>query len=248
MIDIFFKSECITFDGQEVPDCWTYLLEETDEENNTTTKLIMKSEWEGYFKPPIIGTDIDGKYIFHFFGTNEQAELYKSYGCLLGKGYYEFQSLHPDIAKRCVEADYELNGEIGYSKLHEVPENATIIAIRAPSQYLGINHQFEPEQPKEKIFTTQVLEVSQMIIGLMKMAYVIKPDAIDWIKNNPNCIDYDLIAWIAAKYGEPYGGQAQAMIYVYIQGAYKKGLIQNQTFETFRDFVVSCPIEQLNEF
>ena len=59
---------------------------------------------------------------------------------------------------------------------------------------------------------------------------------------------YDLIAAIAAQYDEPHAGAGQALLAVYIQNSLRAGLIQEGTWEAFRDFVVATPFEQLEAF
>jgi hypothetical protein len=239
MIDIFFKSRPVSIEGRTVPECWTQTVEEV---------VTVLPEWGGFHCPPSIGTALDGDTIFHLMGTTQQADLLEAAGVLLGRDYYGFQALHPDLASRCAEAEYELNGEPGRCKVCDLPPGASVNAVRAPSKYLGVESPTVPDPPEEKLFPTLILEVSQADIGIMQMKEAVKIPAITWIKQNPTGTAYDLIAAIAAQYDEPHAGAGQALLAVYIQNSLRAGLIQEGTWEAFRDFIVATPVEQLEAF
>ncbi len=252
MIDIFFIDiQVQTVDGFMLPACWTHTVNDgLDEEGNPINERIEAlSAWQGLFCPPVIGNTEDGKHVFHLMGTTQQADLLEAADVLLARSYYGFQAIHPLIAARCAEAEYELpDGEQGRCKVADLPAWARVLAVRAPSKYLGLESPTVPDPPEEKLFPTQILEVSQADIGIMQMKEAVKIPAILWIKQNPTGTAYDLIAAIAAQYDEPHAGAGQALLAVYIQNSLRAGLIQEGTWEAFRDFIVATPTEQLEAF
>lgn len=239
MIDIFFKSRPVSVEWRTVPECWTQTVDEV---------VTVLPEWDGFHCPPAIGTTLDGDIVYHLMGTTQQADVLESVGVLLGRDYYSFQSIHPDLAARCAEAEYELNGEQGRCKVADIPSGARVVAVRAPSKYLGVDSPTTPEPPEEKLFPTQVLEISQADVGIMEMKDAVKVPAIEWIKQHPDGDVYDLLAYIAAIYDEPHAGAVQALLSVYIRNSLRAGLIQEGTWEAFRDFVVATPVEMLEAF
>ena len=251
MIDIFFIDiQVQTVDGFMLPACWTHTVNDglDEQENPINSRLEFIPEWAGFHCPPTIGMATDGGSVFHFMGTTQQADALEAAGVLLARDYFSFQVLHPALAARCVEVEYVLNGEPGRCKFVDLPEGATVQAIRAPSKYLGVESPTVPDPPVEGLFPTQILEVSQADIGIMQMKEAVKAPAIAWIKTHPDGIDYDLIAAIAAQYDEPHAGAGQALLAVYIQNSLRAGLIQEGTWEAFRDFIVATPTEQLEAF
>lgn len=239
MIDIFFKSSPVSVEGRAVPKCWTRTVDEVIE---------VLPEWNGFHEPAKIGTAVDGDTVYHLIGTTQQADLLDTDGALLGRDYYSFQAIHPLIASRCCEAEYDINGETGRCKLCDLPAGARVNAVRAPSKYLGVDSPTVPDPPAESLFPTQVLEISQADIGIMEMKEAVKVPAIGWIKQNPDGDVYDLLAYIGAVYDEPHAGAGQALLAVYIRNSMRAGLIQEATWEAFRDFIVSTPVEMLEAF
>lgn len=250
MIDIFFLDAIQTVDGRQVPKCWTEKVNDglDGEGNPINERLAVRPEWDGLHCPPVIGYDVTGDAVYHFMGTTQQADLLASAGVLLARDYYSFQVRYPELASRCVEVEYLLNGEQGRCKYADLPNLAVVTAIRAPSKYLGVESPTAPDPPQEGLFPTQVLEVSQADIGIMEMKEIVKVPAITWIKTHPDCTDYDLIAAIAAQYDEPHAGAGQALLAVYIRNAHRAGLIPEANWEAFRAFIVNTPVEMLEAF
>lgn len=214
---------------------------------STVQETILKPEHQAYpWAPAVIGSLEDGRNVY--FELAADSSEYEANGTLLARSYYELAALHPEISARCAEVEYEMDGERGRCKLSDLTPGAIFKGIYAPVKYLGINSPTEPEQPKDGIFPTHIREVSQVDAGMILMKDAVKPAAIAWIKAHPDCTDYDLVSWIGAEQGEPYAGATMAMLAIYVAGAFEKGLIQAQTFEAFRDFVVATPVEALEAF
>lgn len=252
MSDIFFADSPSTLldpTGKPYPQCWTEQVEvpPTEPEGEPSMETILKASRQAYpWAPAIIGTLSDGRNVY--FELAADSTEYEQDGVFLARSYYELAALYPDIARHCSEAEYSLDSVPGRCKVADLPEGATVQGIYAPVKYLGVESPTEPAQPKDGLFPTQIREISQADAGIILMKDTVKAEAIVWIKANPNCTDYDLVAWIGAQYGEPYAGAAMAMLAIYVSGAYGKGLISEPTFEAFRDFVVATPVEELEAF
>jgi len=72
-----------------------------------------------------------------------------------------------------------------------------------------------------------------------------KRKGMEYIKNNPFCSESDLYTYLDNNYNLVQSATAKFLLKVYQNGAYERGLISNNTFEDFRDFVVNTPIETL---
>jgi hypothetical protein len=231
MIDIFFKdiinTDCLC------PDSW---VEFEEHEDGSKTPYIAE-EWTSTPMPPVIGVAPDGEKIFHLLGTSEQAELLDGYGVLLGRGYYMFQSLHPEMAGLCAEAEYELNGVPGRCKVAMLPEGAVVKGVYAPSLYLGVNSPTEPLPPE--------VSISVIDKALQETKERLKPFSIGYIKTHPSCTDSTLLTAITNQYGAEDAGLAKKLIALYVQGSFEQGYIQEATFVAFRNWIVTTPEEIL---
>jgi hypothetical protein len=209
----------------------------------------LKKEFTDYPRaPPVIGTLIDGRKVYFELcdGVNP---IYKEEGVFLASSYAMLQTVYPDVAKQCMEAEYILNGNQGRCKYTEVPKAATVLEIYAPVKYSGVESPTEPKQPDtDRVFPTRVKEVSQVDLGLIAMKNKIKPVAMEWIKSNPKCEDTELIEWLGKEFGRAFAGIVTAMLEIYITGASDEGLIPERSFAAFRDFVVNTPKEALEAF
>lgn len=235
--------------GKAYPQCWTEQVESppAEPEGDPTLETVLKISRQAYpWAPTVIGTLDDGRNVY--FELASDANEYISNGTFLARSYYELAVLHPDIARNCSEAEYILNVSHGRCKVSELTAGATVQGVYAPVKYLGVDSPTEPAQPPDGLFPTQIREISQADAGMILMKDAVKPVAMQWIKAHPDCSDYDLVAWIGSQQGEPYAGATMAMLAIYIQGAFQKGLIPAATFEAFRDFVVQTPVEQLEAF
>lgn len=252
MSDIFFAdlpSTLLDPTGKPYPSCWTEQVEVPPEveEGEPAIETVLRPSRQAYpWAPATIGTLSDGRNVY--FELAADATDYEQAGVFLARSYYELAALHPDIARRCSEVEYVLDGAPGRCKVSSLPEGATIHGVWAPVKYLGIESPIEPAQPKDGLFPTKIQEISQADAGMMEMKNAVKVPAIGWIKQNPTGDVYDLLAYIAAIYDEPHAGAGQALLSVYIKNSLRAGLIQNGTWEAFRDFIVSTPVEQLEAF
>ena len=252
MVDIFFiDSQVQTVDGFMLPECWTHTVNDgLDEEGNPINERIEAlSAWQGLFCPPVIGNTEDGKHVFHLMGSTQQADLLEAAGVLLARSYYEFQAIHSQLAARCAEAEYELpDGEQGRCKVADLPAGARVLAVRAPSKYLGLESPTVPDPPQEKLFPTQVLEVSNLDTEFMRLKEEVKIFAIPWIKANPACTEAACLGAVEENLSPEHEGAARIMWRKYAENALSKGWISDISFTSLRDLIVSVPANQLQEY
>lgn len=252
MSDIFFVDQPSTMldpTGKSYPQCWTEQVEipPAEENGEPGMETVLKVTYQAYpWAPAVIGTLVDGRNVY-FELASDSAE-YEQSGVFLAKSYYELAALYPDIARHCSEAEYVLDGVPGRCKVADLPEGAIVHSVYAPVKYMGVESPTEPQQPVDGLFPTQIKEISQVDAGMIRMKDTVKVAAMAWIKAHPTCTETDLVTWIGTQYGAPYAGACTAMLAIYIQGAFAKGLIQEQTFNAFRNFIVLTPAEQLEAF
>jgi len=89
------------------------------------------------------------------------------------------------------------------------------------------------------IFPEDVAKVSKTDQAIITMKNTIKPVLIDFIQANLTCTYQDMLSFIESGSGAPYRGLVEALIPIYVQGAFGAGLISGPTFAIFRDWVVT---------
>lgn len=249
MADTFFidiESTLLDPRGIAYPFNWVEEVEVTPatETEPSITEFRLKTEHQSYpWTPAIIG-QYDGKNIYFELGEMFSSS-YRDEGIYLASDYYFLSTLYPEIAVNCAEAEYTLNGETGRCKVADLPEGALVSNIFAPVKYSGVDTPTNPSVTENELFPTTIKEISVTDAQLILMKETVKIPAITWIKTHPDGMDYDAVAWIGSEFGESYAGIATALLNIYIQNSVSKGLIANESWETFRDWIVATPVELL---
>lgn len=253
MADTFFidtPSSLLDPRGIPYPACWTEEVEVTPatETEPAVTETRLKATHQAYpWTPAVIGMAFGSNVYFDLGDAFTQD--YRDAGLYLAGSYYELSALHPDIAVNCTDAEYTLDGEPGRCKVADLPLGATVTGIFAPVKYLGVEAPTNPPaQESNPLFPTAIKEISTADSQLIQMKEVVKSPAISWIKEHPECTDAELTAWVRSEYGDVYAGIAVGLVAIYMQGAFEKGLVADDSWETFRDWVVATPADVLNAF
>jgi len=88
-------------------------------------------------------------------------------------------------------------------------------------------------------------EASVIDLEFQERKDALKKAGILFIKNNPSCTEADLQAYLDANYSIEDASLGKYLMVSYQNWSYKRGLITENTFDAFRDFIVSTPIDVL---
>ena len=103
----------------------------------------------------------------------------------------------------------------------------------------------EIPDPPGPLFPVGVGYVSQTDQAIMGMKEVVKPALIDFVQANPACTFAETLTFIEKGYGANFRGLVEALMPIYMQGAFAAGLIVEWTFDGFRDWIKATPREVL---
>lgn len=89
------------------------------------------------------------------------------------------------------------------------------------------------------------IEASVIDFEFQKKKDYLRKVGIQYIKDNPTCTENDLYAYLDSNFSADEAALGKYLIITYQNWAYKRGLITNNDFTSFRDFISNTSIDAL---